>query len=302
MNVIPLLYRSTTKTIWLILVGIVCCVLITSCKTTRIDSGNSKISDFKEELFSFPVNGEKQILTGTLTIPKGFNSQGKAIILVIPPGASSQNYNGLYANLAKELSRNGIAVLRYDSRQLADTILSFESVTMFDQADDAESAYIALKKDKRFGSFIGLLGHSEGGNSVAVVAARNKNISFVVLLSSLGISGVQFQLQNVRNKMEKMADLVQITQNKALDTVQNNLIYSQIEKIHTIIAKNRNIDSMYNLLKKQNEHFYEKYHKQYPKIFGTATIDVLNKRDSTRLLNPHIMTLFNISPNCTILK
>ena len=179
---------------------------------------------------------------------------------------------------------------------MSDTTLPIQSFTMFDQADDAECAFIALKKDKRFGSFIGLLKHSEGGSSVAIVAARNKNIYFVVMLSALGVSGVEFQSQYVRNKMEKIDFFINQTQGKTPDSLQNNLIYSQMEKIHTIIAKHKNVDSIYVLLKEQNQHFYEKHYQQYPKIFGTASIDVLNKRDSTKLLNPRAMTLIQYQP------
>ena len=53
MNVNPILYPSTAKTFWLILVGSVCCALTVSCKNTQIDSGASEISDFKEEFFHF---------------------------------------------------------------------------------------------------------------------------------------------------------------------------------------------------------------------------------------------------------
>lgn len=289
---------------WRIALASLCGLIVFSFVNFSIASGSQEANPYQEESFSFPINGGKQTLTGTLAIPDGFNSSSKAVILVSPPGASSRDYDGLYSNLSKELVRNGIAVLRYDPRHVADTTLAIQSVTMFDQADDAESAYYTLKKDKRFG-LIGLLGHSEGGSSVAVVASRNKNIPFVVLLSSPGISGLDFQLQYTLNIIEKTNRFIKLVDGTEPDTVENNLLYSHRKKIYSSIANNSDIDSLYSLLKIENKTYREKVRKNHDKSFGKAAMSIKESNefdsvillnDSLTLLNPRIMVLIQYKP------
>src|SRR5690606_37105210 len=225
------------KPILLFALTIAYCLLLVlaSCKRGLASSGSENFC--QEEVFVFTTNDGNHLLTGTLTLPRQFNASQKALILVTPPSASSQAYEGLYTALSKVLVDHGIAVLTYDPRHLADTAIAVQSVTVFDQADDAESAYVALKEDSRFG-LVGLLGHSEGGNAVAIAAAGNKDIPFVVLLSPLGVSGVEFQLRQVQYRLKKMGEFVQLTQGKAPDSLQDRLIYNQMRKIHHIIANN----------------------------------------------------------------
>ena len=131
---------------------------------------------------------------------------------------------------------------------------------------------------------------------MAVAAARNKDIPFAVLLSPLGISGVEFQLQQVEYRLEKMAQFVQLAHGKAPDSLQNQLIYSQMRKVHDIVANNNDVATAFSLIKSQNEQFYNKYHQQYPNLFGTAPTEMRHKRDSANLLTPHSMALIQYKP------
>ncbi|SFU18742.1 Alpha/beta hydrolase family protein [Algoriphagus locisalis] len=289
---------------FLIAIAILFSITLLSFKSALLDIGDQQKKGFYEESFFFPINGGKQTLTGTLAIPEGFNADDKAVILVAPPGASSRDYSGLYSNLSKELVRNGIAVLRYDPRHVADTTLAIQSVTMFDQADDAESAYNALKKDKRFGP-IGLLGHSEGGSSAAIVASRNKNIHFIALLSSPGISGLDFQLQNTLNNINKTDRFIKLVDGTEPDTVQNNLLYFHRKRTYSAIANISNIDSLYSLLKTENKNYRENVRKYHNTSSGKASMSIKERNefdsvillnDSLTLLNPRIIVLIQYQP------
>ena len=132
---------------WVSGLAIMSCLLLllSSCKSRSLTSASSENS-YREEVFTFFTKDVKQALTGTLTLPLGFKPSQKALILVTPPGASSQTYEGLYTALAKVLVNNGIAVLTFDPRHLADTSISVQTVTVFDQAEDAESAYAAMNR------------------------------------------------------------------------------------------------------------------------------------------------------------
>jgi pimeloyl-ACP methyl ester carboxylesterase len=138
-------------------------------------------------------------LAGTLTMSA---KKGNFPAVILISGSGPQNRNEELAGhkpflvLADYLTRNGIAVLRYDDRGTAESTGDFETATTFDFATDVESAVQYLKKrkgiDKRK---IGLIGHSEGGIIAPIVAANSDDISFIVLLAGTGIPGNQLLLQ-----------------------------------------------------------------------------------------------------------
>jgi uncharacterized protein len=97
--------------------------------------------------------------------------------------------------LADHLTRQGIAVLRYDDRGVGKSTGSFASATSEDFAGDAWAAWqkLSTRPDidpKR----IGLLGHSEGGLIAPMLAAAHPEIAFVVMLAGPGVTGEQIML------------------------------------------------------------------------------------------------------------
>jgi alpha/beta superfamily hydrolase len=97
--------------------------------------------------------------------------------------------------LADYLTKNGIAVLRYDDRGVGESKGDFSKATTADFATDVESAVAYLKTRKEINSKkIGLLGHSEGGIIAPIVANRSKDVAFIVLFAGTGIQGDQLLL------------------------------------------------------------------------------------------------------------
>lgn len=130
-------------------------------------------------------------LAGTLTIPQG-SGPFPAVILVSGSGPQDRDESLMnhkpFLILADFLSRNGIAVLRYDDRGVAKSGGDFASATTYDFADDAESALLYLKSRKEIdGSKTGMIGHSEGGQIAAILGARSKSLNFLVALAGPGI-------------------------------------------------------------------------------------------------------------------
>lgn len=132
-------------------------------------------------------------LAGTLTMPK--NAEAKALVILIT-GSGPQDRNeelGPYNHrpflvLSDFLTRNGIAVFRYDDRGIAESGGDFATATSKDFADDASAIVDFFSKDKMFiRKKIGLIGHSEGGMIAPIVAVENKNVDFIVLLAGPGI-------------------------------------------------------------------------------------------------------------------
>ncbi len=132
-------------------------------------------------------------LSGTLTIPAG-KGPFPAAVLVSGSGAQNRDEELMghkpFAVIADFLSRNGIAVLRYDDRGVARSKGDFASATTFDFADDAEAAFTFLSARSEVDARrVGIIGHSEGGEIAPIVAARNSKVAFIVLLAGPGLVG-----------------------------------------------------------------------------------------------------------------
>ena len=97
--------------------------------------------------------------------------------------------------LSDYLTRNGIAVLRFDDRGVGKSTGSFQTATSADFATDVTAAVEYLKTRKEVDKKkIGLIGHSEGGAIAPMVAANSKDIAFIVLMAGTGVSGDQLFL------------------------------------------------------------------------------------------------------------
>lgn len=137
-------------------------------------------------------------LAGTLTLP---NKDGVFPVVILISGSGPQNRDEEllghkpFLVLSDYLTRNGIAVLRYDDRGTAASKGNFGTATSKDFATDVEAgvAYLLGRKEINKKK-IGLIGHSEGGVVAPMVAANSKNIAFIVLLAGTGIPGGELLL------------------------------------------------------------------------------------------------------------
>lgn len=140
------------------------------------------------------VNSKAGItLAGTLTLP---SKEGNFPVVVLITGSGPQNRDEEllghkpFLVLSDYLTKNGIAVLRYDDRGIAESKGDFKTATTADFADDAAAAVAYLQTRKEINpKKIGLMGHSEGGVIAPMVASSNKAVSFIVLLAGTGIPG-----------------------------------------------------------------------------------------------------------------
>ncbi len=137
-------------------------------------------------------------LAGTLTIPQE-KKRSPAVILIAGSGPNDRDET-IFGHkpfwvLADYLSRHGIAVLRYDKRGIGKSGGEYFTATTQGFAEDAEAALNYLKTRKEIDpSKIGLIGHSEGGIIAPMIAAENRDVSFIVLMAGLGVSGVDLSL------------------------------------------------------------------------------------------------------------
>ncbi|MDI9311511.1 MAG: alpha/beta fold hydrolase [Limnohabitans sp.] len=152
---------------------------------------NAPFSYYTEDVFFKNIKANIT-LAGTLTLPKQ-NGIYPVVILITGSGRHNRDEEMFgrkpFLIIADYLTRNGVAVLRYDDRGVAKSEGDFNKATSADFADDVASAVAYLKTRPEFNTQqIGLIGHSEGAMIAPMVAAKSKDVSFIVMFAGLGIN------------------------------------------------------------------------------------------------------------------
>ena len=151
---------------------------------------------------SYPYNSEEVlfenekdnvVLAGTLTFPKE-GSNFPAVVMITGSGGQDRNEELLghkpFLVISDYLTRNGIAVLRFDDRGIAQSTGDHSKATSEDFANDVLAAVQFLKERKEIDKTkIGLIGHSEGGMIAPLAAIQSDDVSFIILMAGPGIPG-----------------------------------------------------------------------------------------------------------------
>ena len=145
-------------------------------------------------------------LSGTLTLPEG-EGPFPAVLLIAGSGAQDRDET-MYGHrpflvLADWLTRHGIAVLRTDKRGVGESGGDYSTATTADFATDGEAGvtYLETHPEVDRGK-IGLVGHSEGGLIACMLAARNRNVAFIVLMAAPGVTGWELAGRQARRSAE----------------------------------------------------------------------------------------------------
>lgn len=173
----------------------------TATKISRPQEPKPPFPYYSEEVkFVNKIDGDT--LAGTLTLP---SKDGKYPVAVMITGSGAQNRNEEvfghkpFLVIADYLTRNGIGVLRYDDRGTAKSTGNFKTATTYDFSKDVEAAInYLLTRDDVNKKEIGLIGHSEGGIIAPMVAQKDKNIAFIVLLAGTGVAGDKLLLSQAK--------------------------------------------------------------------------------------------------------
>ncbi len=156
--------------------------------------------------------GDKVHLEGTLSYPKG-NGQYPCIVLVSGSGQQNRDEEIMqhkpFLVIADYLASKGIAVLRYDDRGVGASSGNLDNADTRLFSEDAEAMFNALKGNPHVdAAHVGIGGHSEGGAIAPMVAARNKDVKFVVMLAGQGCTGLDVLLQQ-NEAIYKASDISQ---------------------------------------------------------------------------------------------
>lgn len=139
-------------------------------------------------------------LAGTLTIPRGDGPfPGVALISGAGPHDRDASMMGHkpFLVLADHLTRQGVAVLRYDDRGVGASAGRFEDATPADFASDAIAAANYLRDHQRVhDQRVGVLGHSEGAIVAMIAADESERIAFLVTLAGPAAPGLESLLSS----------------------------------------------------------------------------------------------------------
>jgi pimeloyl-ACP methyl ester carboxylesterase len=147
---------------------------------------------YDEEEVTFSNRQAAVTLAGTFTRPRGAGPH-PAVVLISGSGPQDRNEALMghrpFLVLADHLTRQGIAVLRYDDRGFGKSTGNFGAATHDDFVTDALAAVSWLKTRGDIDpARIGLVGHSEGGVAAPIAAVRQPgDIAFIVLLAAPGV-------------------------------------------------------------------------------------------------------------------
>ena len=150
---------------------------------------------YREEEVTYDNKLQNVILAATLTIPQG-TGPFPAVLLITGSGPQDRDESLMghkpFLILSDYLTRHGIAVLRADDRGTGKSTGVFANATTADFATDTEAGVAYLKTRTEVNPHkIGLIGHSEGGVIAPMVAARNKDVAFIVMMAGTGVPGDQ---------------------------------------------------------------------------------------------------------------
>ncbi len=223
-------------------------------------------------------------LAGTLTYPR----EGKdfpVAILVTGSGAQNRNEELLghkpFLVLSDYLTRNGIAVLRYDDRGVGESGGKYATANLDNFTSDAASAisYVKTRKEinpKKFG----IIGHSEGGTIAFMLASEKKhNLGFIVSMAGMAIPGDSL-LQMQRYLIAKASGVPDemIALNETLMTS-----FSQMIDKHPADYIQQNMDQILDEVLPES-------------LRGNATARTQCKGAIKQLMSPEIQSLLKYNP------
>ena len=229
-------------------------------------------------------------LAGTLSLPK----EGKnfpAAILVTGSGQQNRDEEIMghktFFVLSDYLTRNGIAVLRYDDRGVAESGGNYSTATLDDFATDAAAAVNYLKTRKEINpKKIGVIGHSEGGIIAFMLASeKNNGLAYIVSMAGMAIPGdslMRMQRYLIANKMG-IPD-AQIEQNEML-----------VDKANRIVNTYSDDFILQNMDKLTNEAFPDS-------LKANEAIRMAFHQGIKQLMLPEIKSLMNFNPSNALTK
>ncbi|HZL08867.1 MAG TPA: alpha/beta fold hydrolase [Prolixibacteraceae bacterium] len=249
---------------------------------------------YYEEEVTFENTKADITLAGTLTLPK---KEGLFSAVILISGSGPQNRDEEFMGhkpflvLSDYLTKNGIAVLRFDDRGTGASKGDFTTATSIDFSSDVEAGISFLQTRKEINkNKIGLIGHSEGGIIAPMVAAGSKDIAFIVLLAGTGIPGDQLLLlqQELIGKASGVSE-IELQNAKIINT-----------GVFDIVAKSKSPEQ----LKTDLSDYLKQALKDDPNVekLGGMSEDDFVKLQVNQITSPWMLFFINYNPAVALEK
>jgi len=195
---------------------------------------------YKEEEVTYNNQGIK--ISGTLTYPDSKGPFPAVILLAAYSSHGPYDRNESIVGhhpflvLADYLTRNGIAVLRTDTREGGLLVGDFYDCSYEDFAGDTLAGIQYLKSRKEINSKqIGLISMSEGSSVGLVTANKSQDVDFIVMLEGIGSNRMELILKNLE-KVKDMAPTEEML--KRIEVIRRtHILLKQEEDIEVVKKK-----------------------------------------------------------------
>ncbi|HEY8559072.1 MAG TPA: alpha/beta fold hydrolase [Pyrinomonadaceae bacterium] len=227
---------------------------------------------YKEEEVTFKNAKDNVKLAGTLTAPAG-DGKFPAVILITGSGAQDRDET-IYGHkpflvLADYLTRRGVAVLRVDDRGVGGSDAGASTATSENFAEDVLAGIEFLKSRREIDpEKIGLVGHSEGGMIAPMVAARSKDVAFIVLMAGLGQTGEDV-IYTQTARLQKAEGASEFMTGETVKAMKNALAILKAETDNKAVAAR-----ITEALEKQKSAFNEEQKKQFEAVEKTIKAQI----------------------------
>jgi fermentation-respiration switch protein FrsA (DUF1100 family) len=221
---------------------------------------------YNSEEVLFENEKDNVVLAGTLTYPK----EGKnfpAVIMISGSGGQDRNEEILghkpFLVIADYLTKNGIAVLRFDDRGIAQSTGDQLTATSEDFAKDVLAAVNFLRSRNEIDkSKIGLIGHSEGGMIAPLVAVQSADVSFIVMMAGLGIPGDSI--------LYLQGELIQRAEGTSEEEIQKSVKLQR--EVFSIVINSNNEEKLDKELREKFNDEYEKMTEEEKSKLGDPEV------------------------------
>lgn len=195
---------------------------------------------YRDEDVSYNNTQQNVTLAATFTIPTG-KGPFPAVLLITGSGPQDRDETIMghkpFLVLSDYLTRKGIVVLRADDRGVGKSTGKFSGATTADFSTDTEAGVAFLKTRAEVDSHkIGLIGHSEGGIIAPMVAARDPDVAFIVMMAGSGVPGDQILPEQVL-QLDLAAGRSREDAQKAADEEREILKLAESEKDDAVLQK-----------------------------------------------------------------
>jgi dipeptidyl aminopeptidase/acylaminoacyl peptidase len=140
-------------------------------------------------------------LAGTVHLPAS-PPPHPGVVMLQGSGPSDRDGNGYFLPIRDAFLERGIAVYSFDKPGIGGSSGDWRQFALFDRADQAQAAIVALKAHAAIDSRrVGVWGQSQGGWIVQLVASRASDLAFAIANSGPGISPREQDLYGVEHTM-----------------------------------------------------------------------------------------------------